>query len=107
MSGDRYQLSVIDDGDGVPEEIADRLFTRFVHRGDAPLTTGSVGLGLAIAHRLAGMMNGTVTYSRVNDMTHFTLTLPLAIADATPSVDPPSDPYAEWRHAATSPVDLS
>ena len=76
--GDRYHLTVIDDGDGVPKELVKRLFTRFVHQGAAPLTTGSVGLGLSIARRLAEIMDGRLTYARRDDKSQFTLTLPMA-----------------------------
>ena len=84
-NGAVYDLSIIDDGDGVPDEIAGRLFTRFVHQGDSPLTIGSVGVGLAIAYRLAEMMGGTLAYSRADGRTRFTVSLPLAAPDASPS----------------------
>ena len=86
VKGPRYFLSVIDDGDGVPAEIEDRLFSRFVHQGDAPLQTGSVGLGLSIARRLAEIMDGALSYSRSEGRTYFTLILPVAGGDATRSV---------------------
>ena len=73
-----YVLSVIDNGDGVDPEVEGRLFTRFLHKGDAPLVTGSVGLGTSIARRLAEMMGGTLEYSRSSGETYFTLTLPMA-----------------------------
>jgi signal transduction histidine kinase len=72
-----YAISVMDDGEGVPEELVERLFTRFVHQGDAPLTTGSVGLGLFIAGMLAEAMGGMLGYERVDGISVFTFTLPL------------------------------
>lgn len=78
VAGSYYVVSVEDDGPGVPENLAPRLFSRFVHKGDAPLTTGSVGLGLAVAHLLAEAMNGMLEYDRVTDRTSFVLSLPLA-----------------------------
>jgi two-component system phosphate regulon sensor histidine kinase PhoR len=72
-----YEVNVIDDGAGVPEELVERLFTRFVHQGDAPLTTGSVGLGLFIAGMLAEAMKGELSYERVDDLSVFTVILPL------------------------------
>ncbi len=78
VKGGTYYLSVVDDGDGVPAELEERLFTRFVHQGDAPLMTGSVGLGLSIARRLAEIMGGSLSYSRSDDKTYFTVALPLA-----------------------------
>jgi len=80
VAGSNYVVSVEDDGSGVPESLEPRLFSRFVHRGDAPLTAGSVGLGLAVAHLLAEAMNGTLDYDRVTGRTSFILSLPLARA---------------------------
>ena len=68
---------VVDDGEGVPEAIADRLFERFVHEGSQSLLTGSVGLGLAIARTLAHEMGGDVTHRRESGLTVFTLRMPL------------------------------
>lgn len=78
VEGERYVVEVSDDGDGVPKHVADRLFTRFVHEGETPLTVGSVGLGLSITRELAEMMAGTVSYDRRDDRTIFALSVPLA-----------------------------
>ncbi|NNF09524.1 MAG: HAMP domain-containing histidine kinase, partial [Acidimicrobiia bacterium] len=59
---DYYAISVMDDGPGVPDELVQRLFSRFLHQGETPLTTGSVGLGLFIAGMLAETMGGELTY---------------------------------------------
>ncbi len=83
----RYAVQVMDDGDGVPEELVERLFSRFVHQGDTPLTTGSVGLGLFIASMLAEAMGGDLGYERVDGISVFTFTLPLAVAEAEPAED--------------------
>ena len=56
----------------------DRLFSRFVHQGEAPLTTGSVGLGLFIAGMLAETMGGKLAYERVEGVPVFEFTLPLS-----------------------------
>ena len=79
----RYELAVMDDGPGVAAEIEGRLFSPFVHEGDQPLVTGSVGLGLSITRVLAREMGGDVTYSRANGHTIFTVTIPLAGAPET------------------------
>ena len=81
VAGDNYVVSVEDDGEGVPEEIEDRLFSRFVHQGDEPLTAGSVGLGLAVAQLLAQEMNGRLDYDRVVGRTSFVLSLPVGELD--------------------------
>jgi two-component system OmpR family sensor kinase len=56
------ELVVEDDGPGIPEELAARLFERFVRgAGDRG---GSFGLGLAIVHAVATAHGGTVAIER-------------------------------------------
>ena len=52
------------------------LFERFIHQGAEPLLTGSVGLGLAIASRLTGMLGGKLSYRRFAGKTYFIVNLP-------------------------------
>jgi signal transduction histidine kinase len=78
-------IRVIDDGPGVDPTMVDRLFTRFVHDSTATLTSGSVGLGLAIAHQMANDMGGEIKYERTLGLTIFTITLPLAPSNALPA----------------------
>lgn len=82
VSGGWYLLEVWDNGPGVPEDVSQRLFERFVHQGDRPLTVGSVGLGLAICRVLAEGMGGSIGYRRQAAHTVFTVRLPLARAVA-------------------------
>lgn len=77
--GNEFVIAVTDDGDGVPSDLEPRLFDRFIHDGAAPLTAGSVGLGLAIAHELVRRMGGDLRYDRSAGRTTFSLTLPLAV----------------------------
>jgi signal transduction histidine kinase len=73
--GPRLLITVADNGPGVPEDIEDRIFERFVHEGTEPLLTGSVGLGLAIANMLTEEMDGDLTYERVDGETRFVLSI--------------------------------
>lgn len=73
-------IEVWDNGPGVPEAHVERLFERYVHDDAAPLLTGSVGLGLAVASRLTGLMGGQLRYRRFEDTTLFVVTLPGATA---------------------------
>ncbi|MBD8059332.1 HAMP domain-containing histidine kinase [Cellulomonas sp. JH27-2] len=78
--GESVQVSVADDGPGIPDELRDRLFQRFT-RGDSSRTrgTGSTGLGLAIVAAVVGAHRGTITAgSGPAGGTVFTLTLPAA-----------------------------
>jgi len=76
--GAEYVVRVVDDGAGVPEEIEQRLFERFVHQGDRPLIVGSVGLGLAITRVLTEGMGGRIDYRRQDGRTIFEVRLALA-----------------------------
>jgi signal transduction histidine kinase len=73
-----YVCTVIDDGAGVPAHVQERLFSRFVHTGEAPVIMGSVGLGLAIVRELCRLMGCEVSYRRVRGETWFSVTIPIA-----------------------------
>lgn len=69
-------IEVWDDGPGVPEEQVAKLFERFIHNGSAPLLTGSIGLGLAVASRLTALLGGKLSYQRFVGKTYFIVSLP-------------------------------
>ncbi len=69
-----------DDGRGVGPEDETRLFNEFFHQGEAPLTKGTLGMGLAAVRILAQGMKGSVRYERVDGWTRFVVTLPTAAA---------------------------
>lgn len=79
IAGATYVVEVADNGPGLPPDMEQRLFERFVHRGDTPLIVGSVGLGLAITKVLANEMGGDVAYARDEALTRFVVTLPLSL----------------------------
>lgn len=78
IKGDHYELSVADDGPGVPQSIKNRMFDRFVHKGSEPLVAGSLGLGLSISRTLAEVMGGSLRYERSYGLTRFVVSLPLS-----------------------------
>lgn len=59
---DRVQVSVADDGKGIPPAERERVFDRFFRGSGSKETSGS-GLGLAIALSAAGRLDGTLTLS--------------------------------------------
>ncbi|MBT8197553.1 MAG: hypothetical protein KJO84_03525, partial [Acidimicrobiia bacterium] len=73
-----YVCSIIDNGDGIPDELVPKLFKRFIHQGHQTATKDSVGLGLSIVHALAHGMGGSVSHERIGDETYFSLRMPLA-----------------------------
>jgi len=94
VDGRSYLLTIEDNGIGVPEGMEHRLFSRFVHRGQAPLTTGSIGLGLAVVKILLDGMNGTVRYERADGWTRFIVRFPLV---ETASLRAVTEPLPEER----------
>ncbi|HET7445263.1 MAG TPA: HAMP domain-containing sensor histidine kinase [Solirubrobacterales bacterium] len=77
--GDEVEVSVTDDGPGIPETQLEHIFERFV-RGDAGLTqrVGGTGLGLAISKSLVELHGGTIEVdSTVGTGSSFRFRLPL------------------------------
>ena len=66
-------------GDTVPQDKLERIFEQF-YRLDAARSTGSggAGLGLAIARQITALHGGTITAASENELTVFTVTLPVA-----------------------------
>ena len=66
-------LEVRDNGEGIPDEEAERIFEPYVTSGGR----GSVGLGLAVARQLAELMGGSLEYERSGGESSFRLQLPV------------------------------
>lgn len=76
----RFEFSVSDQGLGIPEEQLKVIFNPF-HQVDASNTRerGGAGLGLAIVHKLAGLMGGSMEVeSRVGEGSTFRFVMPLS-----------------------------
>jgi signal transduction histidine kinase len=74
----RAELTVSDEGSGIPQRVQGRIFERFYTADKA----GGSGLGLAIASELAQRMDGRMTISSSRRFTAFTLDLPPAREEA-------------------------
>ncbi len=74
----RAELTVSDEGAGIPQRVQSRIFERFYTADKA----GGSGLGLAIATELAQRMDGRITISSSRRFTAFTLDLPPAAIDS-------------------------
>jgi two-component system heavy metal sensor histidine kinase CusS len=74
VTDERAELTVEDDGGGIPPQHAQHIFERF-YRIEGTLASGS-GLGLAIARELAGLMDGDIVLRSSRGRTAFTLLLP-------------------------------
>ncbi|MDR6868916.1 two-component system OmpR family sensor kinase [Microbacterium resistens] len=79
-------FSIVDHGEGVPEQIREQIFQRF-WRADSSRTreTGGSGLGLAIVASIVQALNGSVDVRETpGGGATFTIALPLAPSRATP-----------------------
>jgi two-component system OmpR family sensor kinase len=77
------QVTVTDDGPGIPADLQPAMFERFV-RGDTSRShvAGSTGLGLAIVDAVTAAHHGTVEVTSRPGRTRFTITLPRLAAEA-------------------------
>jgi signal transduction histidine kinase len=85
-NGERIQVWVSDDGDGVPPEDERTIFLPYRRSINARRDASSVGLGLWICRQLAHAMSGDLEYRR-DDRTHFILTLRVFDTDAPTTSD--------------------
>lgn len=72
----RATLTVADDGPGVPPGHERNIFEAFHRARNDDGKTQAIGLGLYVAHHLACLMNGDLTYDRRSGWTVFQLQLP-------------------------------
>jgi len=71
------QLSVTDDGPGIPEEMQPGIFERFVRADESrSRSAGGTGLGLSIVAAVTSAHHGTVSVTSSPGLTRFLLTLP-------------------------------
>jgi signal transduction histidine kinase len=77
----RAELTVSDEGAGIPQRVQKRIFERFWTADKA----GGSGLGLAIASELAQRMKGEISISSSRRFTAFTLDLPPGITESVPA----------------------
>ena len=81
-AGPRVELSIADDGPGIPPELLPELFERFT-RGEVGRTREvnaagkSTGLGLAIVDAVVAAHGGCITVTSRPGMTRFAILLPL------------------------------
>jgi two-component system OmpR family sensor kinase len=88
VSGDHAELSVVDDGPGIPAKLLTHVFDRFA-RGDTSRrhTAGTGGLGLAIVKAIVDAHGGSIDVSSRPGRTAFTVRLPRQPAWSPPRRD--------------------
>ncbi len=102
----RATVTVADDGPGVPPGHERNIFEAFHRARNDDGKTQAIGLGLYVAHHLALLMDGELTYDRRSGWTIFELELPSSEhpADVSHLDEPTSDETAST--AAGHDVDL-
>ena len=73
-------LQVVDNGPGVPAEWQEKIFDAYVNSPNGSSHPESVGLGLAVARRLARLMDGDLIYRYEHDLSVFELRLPAGVS---------------------------
>lgn len=104
IEGTMYEWVVSDNGKGIPVDIQDRLFQRFVHRGSLVTAPGGVGIGLSIVRALVEGMGGTIGYAYEKGWTKFRVLVPLAesqIVAIAPTGDDTDRLLGSSAHAAS------
>jgi signal transduction histidine kinase len=81
------QLTVSDDGRGLPDELAARLFDNYVDLAARGRDSWRGGSGLKLARALSELIGGQMTYKRDPNWTHFSVRLRLENEVARPSQD--------------------
>ena len=81
-AGPRVELSITDDGPGIPPELLPDLFERFTRADtsrarDADAAGTSTGLGLAIVDAVVAAHGGSITVTSRPGLTRFAIFLPL------------------------------
>lgn len=79
ISGNIAKISVVDSGEGMPEEYFDKIFKKFSQNdGSSTKEKGGTGLGLAITKQMIEAMNGTIDFtSKLGEGTTFNLYIPV------------------------------
>ncbi len=87
------RLVVTDEGKGIEEGMAERIFEMFTQADDAPAGEGNgLGIGLTLVRSLVSLHGGTVTAAGNGSAPGSTFTVTLPHSDAPPAaVDPTGD----------------
>lgn len=81
------KICVIDDGCGIPERDADRIFDDYVQVGQSRVDGGGFGLGLASSKRMASLLQGSLDVDRQwKKGSAFVLSLPISAGEVPRSL---------------------
>lgn len=80
INGTRAHISVVDNGRGLPPDVARAVFERASITDRHAVARGDLGYGLLLAQLLAEGCGGELVYVRVDSLTRMTLVMPLAMS---------------------------
>lgn len=87
------RVDISDNGPPIPPDMQQRIFEPYQRAHSAGSQPDSVGIGLSIARTLARLMDGDVTYRRLDNWNIFELSLPLS-----PGTDQPLSAVLSATH---------
>ncbi len=76
QEGDWCIVDVCDNGEGISDADAARIFEAYEQAGAVPGRPGSIGLGLTVSRKLCRLMGGDLAYLRQGRTNVFRITLP-------------------------------
>ncbi len=87
---DQLRIAIKDDGDGIPTERLEAIFSPFQQLGSATQRASGVGMGLFLTRQIVEMHGGTITAHSAGQGTGstFTILLPINNFVNTPEVEP-------------------
>jgi PAS domain S-box-containing protein len=94
LAGKYVRISVSDQGQGIPENLRERIFEKFV-QAESVNTRGheGSGLGLSIARKMVELMNGEIGFTSQSGVgTTFTVSLPAAETTSAPTTSEETTP---------------
>lgn len=93
-TGTHCILTVSDNGPGIPQDVQHRVFDPYLQINAASRSHQALGLGLYTSRNLAQLMGGDLHYSRISNVSVFTLTLAIAPFQEPAATEPTSTSYA-------------
>ncbi|MEX2563005.1 MAG: ATP-binding protein [Nitriliruptoraceae bacterium] len=86
--GSRMEIRVIDQGDGVPDELSNRVFEPFEQGPSAPMHQPGTGIGLSLVREFVALQGGTVHVEQTpGGGATFVVTMPVKDSEGQHAVD--------------------
>jgi signal transduction histidine kinase len=75
-NAEHVSIVIADNGAGVPAENSEQIFSPYFRAHSLLSQPAALGIGLSVARQLARLMNGDLSYQRIDGWTCFEFTLP-------------------------------